>query len=177
MVRRMTKETNMKTSLLFSFLSLAPLAAQAQDWRNIGPLRSGDATVFVDYKERLDYQSTLPGRPMNYEAFAAPVWINVQRAGLGPNDRVRVMIINRLTKGERGQRWDGGQEVYEAELAYAENGRFSGTFADLLLQRQHSDGYYSVFTLETRQELVFWINGVLYKDPSGANFSFRLRGL
>jgi hypothetical protein len=153
--------------------------AEGSGWNHIGPLYTNGVTAFVDFQLQSE---TLPGGlqdggPSSFQVTAAPLWINVQRPGLSASDRVHIVLINYVQSRYRGEYGASTQEVYEQDLVFSENGHFTGQVdRSPLISYQYNDGY-AVSSRETKQELAIWINGTLYKDPSGQNFQFdMLRG-
>lgn len=159
-----------KSSLISGILALmSATQTYAANWINVGPIRSGDVTAFVDYQLKSSvpagdvWHGGTPQGPSSYNNEADPLWVNIQRANLGPSDRVFVQII---TYGKYCYRGDCGdkQQISERHLQYAQLGRFSGQMQPVTLGYQLNDGYALSNFQPSRYELVIWINGALYKD-------------
>ena len=162
--------------LAVALVSIAGIA-NAEGWKNVGPIVSGDIRAFVDYQ----IQSSIPagdiwnGGPANgpasYQYDANPLWVNVLRSGLSANDRAFVQVISYEQSCYRGECSDV-QRIVERDLTYAESGRFTGQMQRVTLDYQLNDGYALSSRRPFQQELVVWINGALYKDASGHNLRF-----
>lgn len=154
-------------------------SALAQDWKNIGPIVSGDMHAFVDYQVQYSvppgdvWNGGEPQGPASYQYDANPLWVNVVRRGLSAHDKVFVQIISYERSCYRGE-CQNVQVIVERDLAYAESGRFTGQMQPLNLAYQMNNGYALSNRQPYQQELVVWINGVLYKDPQGRNLRFNM---
>ena len=78
-------------------------------WAHIGPLKSSNLTILLDYQIQTvrgkdPWYPNSPQGPMTFTSTASPIWINVLRGGLNPNDRVKAMVISYITKVYRGKR-------------------------------------------------------------------------
>jgi hypothetical protein len=167
------------TSLsLFATLVVAP-CAQAEDWKNIGPITSGEMSAFVDFQVTHTVPSgdiwagRTPQGPTSFEYTASPLWVNIRRDGLSSLDHVFVQIISYETSCYRGQCHDT-QTLVERNLEFAESGRFTGEMNSLLLDYQLNNGYALSRRSAHRQELVVWINGHVYQGPHGENLRFSM---
>lgn len=154
--------------------------SQGSDWKNVGPIASGDMEAFVDYQ----VQSSIPARdiwhgsmpmgPSSYKNEAKPLWVNVLKKGLSKADRVHVQIINYQQRCYRGE-CSNMQQISERDLYFAESGRFTGELSPLTLSYQLNDGYALTRYQAYAQELVVWINGNLYKGLDGHNLRLNMQ--
>lgn len=160
-----------------AFSTVSASSASAQDWTNIGPIVSGDMSAFIDYQVQYSvpsgdvWQGQQPQGPASYKYEAAPLWVNVLSPELSPNDHVFVQIISFERSCYRGD-CTNLQQIVERDLTFAETGRFTGQMSPLNLSYQLNDGYALSKRQSYQQELVVWINGVLYKDPQDHNLRF-----
>jgi hypothetical protein len=162
-------------SLKVFFLCLvcfsAPLFA-APRWLNLH-LKSGDAEVFLDFQIR-DTLGRGDDHFYSYNAYTIPFWVNVRREGLGPADQVTLMIIRTLGNFNGKAREQQTQEILEWNLEYAEYGRFTRQIPSMRLFHAHSLAT-DLSTIRISEEVVWWINGQIYKDPAtGNNFKLNL---
>lgn len=151
--------------------------AQAGEWRDIGPIQSGDVNAFVSYQVTTTvpagdiWNGGAPMGPESYKEDASPLWVNVRRPNLSVGDHVFVQIISYLRQCYRGDCFNT-QSISQRDLEYAENGRFTGQMQSVELTFQLNDGYALSNRKVYATELVIWINGVLYKDAAGHNLRF-----
>lgn len=175
---------------MFSFLAKASLLVTASlvvlstqgfssDWMNVGPIKSGDVSAYVDYQIENEtilndvWQGGPAQGPESFHIKAKPIWVNILRDSLRADDRVFVQIIQYAKKSYR---FDGQnvQKIIEMDLEYAEQGRFTGNLGVLTLDYQFNDGYALSRYEPTKHEIVIWVNGVLYKDSNGQNLGISL---
>jgi hypothetical protein len=167
------------TMLSFALVStVARAEVNGNGWKNIGPILSDDVAAFVDFQ----IEKTNPGvnawrgGPASYQYSAKPLWVNVHRNDLSPNDKVFVQIISYEQRCYRGECFTGSQTIVERNLDFANAGHFTGELGSLTLDYQLNDGYAMSSKTSQRQELVIWINDRVYKDPQGHNLQFNMRG-
>lgn len=103
------KKTTLAKILLTIGLILG-LQSNANDerWMHIGPLKSSDATILLDYqlqtvRDKDPWYPNPPQGPMSYTSTTNPIWINVLRENLKPTDRVKALLISYVTSSYRGQ--------------------------------------------------------------------------
>ncbi len=151
-------------------------------WHHLPPFRVGDVSIHLDFKVSSETPiaaaSSVTG-PMSrsFQHQSPALWINVKKPGLTARDIVHVMLINYSQTVHKGQPGPVTQEIRELDLEPAEEGRFTGNFAQehpLIFAFQVFDGQ-QLTRRHHWQELVVWINGEVYKDPvTGKNFRFDL---
>ncbi len=139
-------------------------------------------TVLLDFQVRWENPSgrifshgmTISNGPVNFEAIASPIWVNVWRNGLQPGNKVRVMLINYHVSTYRGESSHREQQIFVEDLQYVEPHRFTGQFPEITVAFQLTDGD-TLCRQDYWQELVVWINDELYKDPlTGQNIQLNL---
>ncbi|MBP5296332.1 MAG: hypothetical protein J6Y94_03260, partial [Bacteriovoracaceae bacterium] len=104
---------------------------------------------------------------------AQPMWINVVSLDphhpLQPGDQVHVMVLNYKHTSGRQIGENTSERIIELDLDYVEDNhhgkvvsRFTGQIPPIIVAREYLPGHQiqEVFW----QEVVFWINGELYKD-------------
>lgn len=163
--------------MVLVFVAIFGSSARAEStWHHVPPIHSDDVTALVDFQK----QTTIPrggiteGGPSSYSVSANPVWVNIRRADLSPQDRVHIMVINYAQTRYRGEMRGTSHEIFEQDLNYVEPGHFAGQLPSFQVAYQYNNGY-ALTTLYYTQELIVWINGRIYKDPgTGRNLRFNL---
>ena len=129
------------------------------------------------YQVRLD-SKIWPLKENNQNTFsrmvsAQPFWINITSTDVArpllPSDQVHVMLLNyRYTAGRQIVE-NTSERIIEIDLDYTEgeyNGqkvpRFTGQIPPIIIERAYLPGHQIQETFW--QEVVFWVNGEIYKD-------------
>jgi hypothetical protein len=172
---------SLRSTLAIAFLGLTfSTGIFANEWMNVGPIQSGDMRAFIDYQVKFSvpagdvWNGRPPQGPASYQYDTSPLWVNVLRENLSATDRVFVQIISYERGCYRGDCSNLQQRISERDLDFAEYGRFTGQMQPVNLSYQLNDGYALSHRRPYRYELVVWINGSLYKDPSGRNLQFNM---
>lgn len=164
---------------IFAASTLATIASAQNgddEWRHSEPLLSSDVQALLDYQVRWSTPVGAGGfsdGPASFHRKAAPLWINILRADLKPDDHVFVQLISYERSCYRGE-CTNTQVLNQRDLDFAEDGRFTGELAPVTLRYQLNDGYAITSKTQYAAELVIWINGSLYKGADGRNLPVTL---
>jgi hypothetical protein len=98
---------------------------------------------------------------------ASPVWLNVNRADLGPNDKVRAVWIDNV-----GKSYGTAPTVYQQDLQYAGNGRFTVELPDVSLAELPRGGPDGRLFEPNNPTLALVIDGDWLTDPVSQSHNF-----
>ena len=135
-------------------------------WRH-NTLRSAEPTpanISLDYQYKRGAQSPNLGSTVVTD----PLWLNVQRPDLGPNDKVHAVWLegDRYRMGSPNMRG----RVSEVELAYAGNGRFTAELPDTVAYSGAAGGAESQHV----QQLALQVDGDWLTDPVNQTHNFNV---
>lgn len=160
-------------------IHLGAATAVAEEWKNVGPISSGEMQAFVSYQVQTSipdgdiWHGGTPMGPASYRNEAVPLWVNILAPALNASDRVFVQIIS-----FEHTCYDGlcneTESISERSLEFASSGRFTGEMRPLTLAYQLNDGAAISKIEQYACDIVVWINGKLYKGLDGNNLHFSM---